>query len=73
LAGDRIMPVAKVFDGTSFKRIKKGMVFRNIEGEGLLSQPVYTDNCDPAMFLTVNERLNTGNYYSSPTYSYSIE
>lgn len=40
---------------------------------GLIVEPKFTQNYDPAMFLTVNERLNTGNYYSSPTYSYSIE
>lgn len=44
-----------------------------IEAEGVLTQPSYTTNYDPAMFLTVNERLNTGDYYSAPTYSYVIE
>lgn len=67
------MPVAKIFDGTSFKRIKKGMVFRNIEGTGILSQPVFSRDYEPSDYLSVNERLDTDNYYSSPTYSYSIE
>ena len=40
---------------------------------GVLTQPSYTTNYDPAMFLPVNERLNTGDYYSAPTYSYVIE
>lgn len=44
-----------------------------IEAEGVLAQPSYTINYDITMFWTVNERLDTGNYYSSPTYSYSIE
>ena len=40
---------------------------------GLIVEPKYFQNYDPAMFLTVNGRLNTSNYYSPPTYSYSIE
>lgn len=40
---------------------------------GLIVEPKYFQNCDITMFWTVNERLDTGNYYSSPTYSYSIE
>ena len=40
---------------------------------GLIVEPKFTQNYDPAMFIPVNERLNTGNYYSTPTYSYVIE
>lgn len=70
------MPVAKIFDGTNFKRVKKGMAFRNIEGTGgtgILSQPVFTRDYEPSDYLSVNERLKTGDYYSTPQYSYVIE
>ena len=40
---------------------------------GLITEPKYTQNYDPAMFMPVNERLKTGDYFSTPTYSYSIE
>jgi hypothetical protein len=66
------MPVAKIFDGTNFKRVKKGMVFRNIEGTGILSQPVFSRDYEPSDYLSVNERLSTEDYYSVPTFSYSI-
>lgn len=39
---------------------------------GLIVEPKYFQNYDPAMFLTVNERLDTGSYFSTPTFSYSI-
>jgi len=53
----------------------KGLIKSGVRYEpgGVLAQPSYTTNYDPAMPLTVNERLNTGNYYSTPTYSYVIE
>ncbi len=40
---------------------------------GLIFEPRYTQNYDPAMFIPVNERLKTGDYYSTPQYSYVIE
>lgn len=39
---------------------------------GLIVEPKYTTNYDPAVFLTVNERLNAENYYSTPAFSYTI-
>lgn len=39
---------------------------------GLIVEPRYTQNYDPAMFLTINGRLNAGDFYSVPTFSYSI-
>lgn len=49
------------------------MRYSVITHAGLIVEPRYTQNYDPAMFLTVNGRLDTGNYYSTPTYSYVIE
>ena len=44
-----------------------------IEADGVVTQPSYTTDYDPAMFIPVNERLKTGDYYSTPQYSYVIE
>lgn len=48
------------------------MRYSVVTNAGLIVEPRYTQNWDPAMFLTVNGKLDTGDYYSAPTYSYSI-
>lgn len=41
--------------------------------DGLISQPMYTQSFDPTDHIPVNQRLDAGDYYSTPTYSYVIE